>query len=76
MTPPEHFAQINQLKEILGFKIPLDGLLMVALQRPIIDIIKLDNRLMKDFNYKGSMSDFIKSKFGDEALRIMEENIA
>ena len=76
MTPPEHFARINRLKEILGFKIPLDGLLMVALKRPVIDIIALDKRLMKDFNYSGSMSEFIKSKYGDEALSILEENIA
>lgn len=76
MKPAEYFSRINKLKEIMGFKIPLDGLLMIALQRPVIDIIKLDNRLMKDFNYKGSMNDFIKSKFGDEALRILEENIA
>lgn len=76
MTPPEYFARINRLKEIIGFKIPLDGFMMMVLQRPVIDIIKLDNRLMKDFNYEGSMNDFVKSKFGDEALSILEENIA
>lgn len=76
MTPPEYFDRINRLKEIMGFEIPLDGLMMMVLQRPVIDIIKLDKRLMKDFNYEGSMNDFVKSKFGDEALSILKENIA
>ena len=76
MTPPGYFSRINRLKEIMGFKIPLDGFMMMVLQRPVIDIIKLDKRLMKDFNYEGSMNDFVKSKFGDEAFRILEENIA
>lgn len=76
MTPFEHYKRINRLKEILGFKIPLDGLMMIVLQRPVIDIIKLDEKLDREYNYKGSMSEFIKSKFGDEALQILEENIA
>lgn len=76
MTPFEHYKKINRLKEILGFKIPLDGFMMMLLQRPVIDIFKLDERLMRDYNYEGSMKQFIKSKFGDEALGILEENIA
>jgi hypothetical protein len=76
MTPFEHYKIINRLKEIFGFKIPLDGLMMMALQRPVIDIIKLDEKLQREYKYKGSMNQFIKSKFGEEALRILEENIA
>lgn len=75
MTPPEHFAKINRLKVIMGFKIPLDGLMMMILEKPVIDILALDKRLKKDFNYKGSMSDFIKTKFGQEALGIINNNL-
>ena len=75
MTSAEHNEQINCLKEILGFKIPLDGLMMMAQQRPLIDIIKLDGLLIKEYQYEGSMNDFIKSKFGDEGLLILENNL-
>lgn len=70
----QYNIQMIRLKEILGFKIPLDGLMMMALQRPVIDIIKLDELLKKEYKYEGSMNDFIKSKFGDEALSILENN--
>lgn len=33
----------------------------------LIDLIKFDNYLIEKYAYKGSMSDFIKSKFGKEA---------
>lgn len=75
MTPFDHYKRINRLKEIIGFKIPLDGFMMMVLKRPVIDIINLDKRLMRDYNYAGSMRDFIKTKFGDEALRILEEDL-
>lgn len=74
MTPQECRTQINRLKKIMGFKIPIDGLMTVILQRPVIDIIALDEKLMKEFNYDGSMNDFVKLKYGDEALNILENN--
>jgi len=70
-----HRKSINRLKEILGFKIPLDGLMMMALKRPVIDIVKLDEKLQCEYKYEGSMNDFIKSKFGNEALDIINENL-
>lgn len=68
-------TEIQRLSTILGFKVPLDGFLMMMLQRPAIDIIKLDKRLMKDYNYTGSMNDFIKTQFGTEALEIINKDL-
>lgn len=67
---------IKRLSEILGFKIPIDGFMTMIMQKTIIDILKLDEILIKNYRYKGNMNDFIKSKFGEEAFRIFEDNIA
>lgn len=75
MTSKEHYEKINRLKEIMGFKIPLDGIMMVNFKRPIIDIVALDTKLMKEFNYTGSMNDFIRQKYGEEAILIITNNI-
>lgn len=64
---------INRLQQIIGFKIPLDGEMTALAGKPVIDILKLDNRLMQDYNYQGSMNQFIHKKFGDEALNLINE---
>ena len=66
---------INKLSQIMGFKVPLDGFMMSIVGKPVIDIVKLDKRLMSVYNYEGSMEDFIKQKFGNEALEIINNNI-
>ncbi len=75
MTPSQYSAGIARLKEILGFKIPLDGMMMVVLGQPVIDIVKLDQRLMRDYNYSGSMIEFIEKKYGAEAAQLLDINI-
>ena len=73
---PKHSPQrqnIKRLAEILGFKIPLDGLLMMLFRRPCIDVIALDKKLMARYDYEGSMNDFILKQFGTEAQEIMDE---
>ena len=66
---------IQRLSKIMGFKIPLDGMLMALFGKTIIDIQRLDDRLMKVYNYKGSMENFIKEKFGSEAFEIFNNNL-
>lgn len=73
MTPDERKEDIDKLSKIAGFKIPLDGFLMALEGRPVIDILKLDDRLMKVYNYKGSMNNFVKKQFGEEAFRILNQ---
>lgn len=75
MTPPEVFEDIYRLSQILGFKIPLDGFMMVLTEKPIIDIVKLDDRLTRDYNYAGAMDEFIESEFGEDALNIIKRNL-
>lgn len=73
---PKHSPQwqnIKRLAEIFGFKIPLDGLLMMLFRRPCIDVIALDKKLMARYDYEGSMNDFILKQFGTEAQEIMDE---
>lgn len=75
MTASEHAKQIKRLKLIIGFKIPVDGFMTALLKRQVIDIIRLDQKLMKAYKYHGSMDDFIEDKFGKEALEIINENL-
>ena len=65
--------EFDRLSEIFGFKIPLDGIMMMAMERKVIDIVKLQERLMRDYKYEGSMNEFIKLKFGEEAFQIFEK---
>lgn len=66
--------EINQLSQLIGFKIPIDGLLTAAFGKPIIDIVALDNRLQHIYNYDGSMMEFIQEQFGNEAFNILDNN--
>lgn len=68
-------SNINRLQQIIGFKIPLDGVMTAAAGKQVIDILKLDKRLMQDYNYEGSMNAFIEKQFGTEALEIINNNL-
>lgn len=71
----QRYKEIHELSQIMGFKIPLDGLMMIALQRPVIDIVKLDEALINRYDYNGSMKEFIMSKFGNRAVEILENDL-
>lgn len=66
---------IKRLSEILGFKVPLDGLMMAVLGKPCIDIVALDGKLLSRYRYKGSMDEFILNEFGSEAHEIFSKTI-
>ena len=62
---------MEEIKEIsvrLSFKIPLDGFMTSLLERPVIDIVKFDEKLGSRYpDFKNiSMENFIKKKFGTE----------
>ncbi|MEI6425630.1 MAG: hypothetical protein WCP55_25680 [Lentisphaerota bacterium] len=57
----------------------MDGLMSVILKRFYIDIIRLDDWMVAhkgyDIDRDGSLSDFIRKTYGDEAVNFLEENI-
>ncbi|PPL04926.1 hypothetical protein [Parapedobacter indicus] len=66
--------EIKKLSEILGFKVPIDGLLTALFGRKVIDIVELDRRLEETYRYEGSMDDFIKARFGEGAKQLIDNN--
>lgn len=58
--------ELRRIEKVLGFAIPIDGILTMAFNRPVIDVIKLDSIMCDKFKYKGSLGDFIKNKYGQE----------
>lgn len=69
------YKLIHRLSKIIGMKIQMDGLMMMITRQPQIDIITLDKKLMREYNYEGSMSDFVLLRFGKEAHEILEHLI-
>lgn len=57
----------------------MDGLMTIILKRFYIDIIRLDHWMVThkdyDIDRDGSLSDFIRKTYGDEAVNFLEENI-
>lgn len=68
-----YYKKWNRLNQLMGFTVPLEGMLMMVKKRAVIDIIKLDDILMKKFNYTGSMKDFVLENYGKEAADLIEE---
>lgn len=70
--------KIKRLSEIIGFKIPLDGLLMAAFGMPVMDILKFDEKIRKmypvDWECK-SLNEIILEKYGQEAFNLFNEII-
>jgi hypothetical protein len=71
----DRYRNLKKLSDIIGFKIPMDGLMTAITQQPEIDIIEFDKKLILKYNYEGSMKDFIKQYFGDEAVELVESLI-
>ncbi|MFZ2657666.1 MAG: hypothetical protein WAX69_22220 [Victivallales bacterium] len=65
------------------FKLPanefMHSLLTMATKRFCLDIIKLDDWMAAhrgyDIDRDGSLSDFIRRTYGDEAVKFIEENM-
>ena len=57
----------------------MHGLLTVVAKRFYLDIIKLDDWMVAhkgyDIDKDGSLSDFIRKTYGDEAVKFVEENM-
>ncbi|MEI6421563.1 MAG: hypothetical protein WCP55_05040 [Lentisphaerota bacterium] len=56
----------------------MDGLMTVILKRFYLDIIRLDKWMVAhkgyDIDKDGSLCDFIRKTYGDEAVKFLEEN--
>lgn len=76
----------KELSEIVGFTVPLDGLISAATGKVSIDILKFDtliaNRIpeynYEDCLYKGkesSMRDVMLSEYGERAVELTEKLI-
>lgn len=76
IEPLQVEQEIKKLTDLFGFKIPIDGLMTAINHRKIVDIVALDEKLMKTFSndYEDgmSMSDFIETKFGKDTLKSLE----
>lgn len=65
------YSAREKLKDIFGSIELIDSVYSILTGTPKIDVIKLDDYLIHKFGYDiekhGSQSDFIKSKFGNDA---------
>jgi len=77
LVPTPQTAAIGFKKYFNTNNIFVDGLLSAATHKYCLDIIKLDDWLKVHHRYTeekhGSMSDFIKLKFGNEADAFIED---
>lgn len=75
--------EVKELKDILGFTPPLDGLIMALTNEFSIDIMRLDDMFGQRDNeynpnkltYKGkegySMKNYVTEKYGDRATELI-----
>ena len=75
---------IKELNEILGFNVPIDGLMSALLKKKQIDIVKFDEKLSQHIpgydnekcTYKNkpvSCDDIVKIIYGERALKLVNE---
>ena len=75
--------QDNKNKFATIFNLPanefMDSILTVTTKKFNLDIVKLDDWMVKNKGYDidkdGSLSDFIGKSYGDEAVKFIEESI-
>jgi len=72
MSNKEIYQQIQQLSKILGFKVPMNGFLMIVFGYPVIDIIALCERLEKIHQSPDkSLEQMLQEHYGQQAVDLL-----
>jgi hypothetical protein len=78
MSNHTYAADAVTFQKITGVPLHLDGLLSALLNKPCIDVIKIDKALIAKYDYEAinpywSMKDFLTIKFGKDVAEIAEK---